>query len=155
MTGGEWVTQKERRQTRDAERATLQRLKIEWADKLWLAQNHPCADSVLAWLSENRAEASKIGASRWNLETLPALVKRQGQLRKAAKFDEVLRRASVSSKTLTVDKVLSEARSADDGEFSTIPQNQPVEKENAAPLKRRADAGKARPSRKQRTSAKS
>ena len=140
MTGGEWVTQKERRQSRDSERAALQRLRIEWADKLWLAQNHPCGDSVLAWLSENRAEASKIGASRWNLETLPALVKRQGQLRKAAKFDEVLRRASISSQTVTVQDVL--------GEFSTIPQNQPAENENAAPRKRRADAGKARPSRK-------
>jgi len=154
MSGGEWVTQKERRQSRDAERAALQRLRIEWADKLWLAQNHPCADSVLAWLSEHRAEASKIGASRWNLETLPALVKRQGQLRKAAKFAEVLQRASVSSKTLTVDKVLSEARSADDGDSPQIPQNQPVETDNgAAPAlqrPKRRDAGKARPSRKQR-----
>ena len=147
MSGGEWTTQRERRQTREDAREAKRRLVIAWQDALWLAQNHPCADSVLAWLSENRAEASKIGASRWNLETLPALVKRQGQLRKAAKFEEVLKRASISSQTVTVQDVL--------GEFSTIPQNQPVENENAAPRKRRADAGKARPSRKQRTSAKS
>lgn len=146
MTGGEWVTQKERRQSRDAERAALQRLRIEWADKLWLAQNHPCADSVLAWLSENRAEASKIGASRWNLETLPALVKRQGQLRKAAKFEEVLKRASISSQTVTVQDVL--------GSSPQFPQNQLVETASgAAPTlqrPRRRDAGKARPSRKTR-----
>jgi hypothetical protein len=146
MTGGEWTTQRERRQSRDEAREAKRRLTIEWADKLWLAQNHPCADSVLAWLSENRAEASKIGASRWNLETLPALVKRQGQLRKAAKFEEVLRRASISNQTVTVQDVL--------GEFSTIPQNQPAENENGAAQAlqrpRRSDAGKARPSRKTR-----
>jgi hypothetical protein len=136
VSDGEWQTQRERRRNRDAERVALQRLRIEWADKLWLAQNHPCGDSVLAWLSEHRAEASKIGASRWNLETLPGLVTSQAQLRKAARFAEVLQRASVSSKTLTVDKVLSEALSADDGSSPQIPQDQPVETDNgAAPIK--------------------
>lgn len=147
MTGGQWTTQRERRQTREDAREAKRRLVIAWQDALWLAQNHPCADSVLAWLSENRAEASKIGASRWNLETLPGLVKRQGQLRKAAKFEEVLRRASISSKTITVHDVL--------GDSPQIPQNQPVETENgAAPVlqrPKRRDAGKARPSRKQHT----
>jgi hypothetical protein len=78
MRGGEWVTQKEKRQlatnAREQARAEKRQLTIEWADKFWLAQNHPCDDSVLAWLSEHRSEASKIGASRWNLETLPMLV---------------------------------------------------------------------------------
>jgi hypothetical protein len=142
MSGGEWVTQKERRQTRDAAREALQRLRIEWADKLWLAQNHPCSDSVLAWLSENRAEASKIGSSRWNLETLPALVEAQARLRKAEQFQAVLDRAKVSHQTLTVRDVL--------GDNPQFPQNQPVEN----PKPRRRDAGKARPSQKQRTTAK-
>lgn len=140
----EWQTHRDARDKRQQQRDDLRRLKIEWADKLWLAQNHPVADSVLAWLSEHRSEASKIGASRWNLETLPELVKRQGQLRKAAKFEEVLKRASISSQTVTVRDVL--------GEFSTIPQNQPVETTSgAAPAlqrPKRRDAGKARPSRK-------
>ena len=106
MTGGEWMTQRERKQTRDAIREEARRLKIEWADKLWLAQNHPVDDAVLAWLSEHRAEASKIGSSRWNLETLPALVTRQAELRRAAAFEEVLQRASVSAQTVTVQDVL-------------------------------------------------
>ena len=152
MSGGQWTTQRERRQGRDAERVALQRLRIEWADKLWLAQNHPCGESVLAWLSEHRAEASRIGASRWNLETLPGLVASQAQLRKAARFAEVLQRASVSHKTLTVDTVLSEARNADDGSSPQNPQNQSVEtgKDAASVLQRprRRDAGKRRPSRK-------
>ena len=136
MSGGEWVTQKQRRQTRDAAREALQRLRIEWADKLWLAQNHPCADSVLAWLSENRAEASKIGSSRWNLETLPGLVECQRKLRQAAAFEDVLKRASVSQQTVTVRDVL--------GDNPQFPQNQPGEN----PKQRRRDAGKARPSPK-------
>lgn len=118
MSGGEWTTQRERRQSRDDAREAKRRLVIEWQDKLWLAQNHPCADSVLAWLSENRAEASKIGSSRWNLETLPGLVARQAELRKAAAFEEVLQRASVSTQTVTVQDVLA-----------GFPQVQPVEKE--------------------------
>ena len=154
MSGGQWATQRERKQSRDAERQRLQRLKVEWADKLWLAQHHPCDDAVLAWLSENRAEASKLGSSRWNLETLPDLVTRQGKLRQAAAFQAVLDRASISRQTLTVDQVLSEARSADDGGFPQIPQDQPVENENAAqPVRgasraRRAHAGKRQSSRK-------
>ena len=152
MSGGEWQTQRERRQSRDDAREAKRRLVIAWQDALWLAQNHPCDDSVLAWLSEHRAEASKLGASRWNLETLPGLVTAQAQLRKAARFAEVLQRASVSHKTLTVDRVLSEARGADDGDSPQNPQNQPVETPNdAAPVlqrPRRRDAGKRRPSRK-------
>lgn len=136
MSGGEWATQRERKRSRDEAREAARRLKIEWADKLWLAQNHPCDDSVLAWLSENRAEASKIGSSRWNLETLPELHKCQQQLRQAAAFQEVLDRASVSQQTLTVDQVLAAAGSPQ------IPQNQPVE--NTKRRAQRKDAGKAR-----------
>lgn len=146
---GEWVTQRERKRSREEEREATRRLKIEWADKLWLAQNHPCDDAVLAWLSEHRAEASKLGSSRWNLETLPNLHKRQQQLRQAAAFEDVLARARVSQQTLTVQQVLSEARRADDGGFPQIPQDQPLESK-----KRRAtrkDAGKAQASRKRPT----
>ena len=144
MANGEWTTQRERKRSRDEAREAARRLKIEWADKLWLAQNHPCDDSVLAWLSENRAEASKIGSSRWNLETLPYLHQRQQKLRQAAAFQEVLDRASVSQQTLTVDQVLSEARSADDGGFPQNPQVQPVEKQKTP----RTNKGKRQPSRK-------
>lgn len=145
MANGEWATQRERKRSREAEREAARRLKIEWQDKLWLAQNHPCGDEVLAWLSENRAEASKIGSSRWHLETLPDLHQRQQQLRQAAAFQEVLDRAKVSTQTLTVEQVLSEARSADDaaGGFPQIPQPEVVENK-----KRRAHAGKRQPSRK-------
>jgi hypothetical protein len=97
VSGGEWNTNRERKQLaadqREQEREAKRRLQIEWADKLWLAQNHPCDDSVLSWLSENRAEASKVGSSRWNLETLPDLHKSQQRLRQAAAFQEVLDRA--------------------------------------------------------------
>ena len=134
---GEWVTQRERKQSRDAERLRLQRLKVEWADKLWLAQNHPCDDAVLAWLSENRAEASKLGSSRWNLETLPDLVTRQGKLRQAAAFQAVLDRASISHQTLTAEAVLAA------GGFPQNPQTEVVENK-----KRRAHAGRRQPSRK-------
>ena len=142
MANGEWVTQRQRKESREQIREAARRLKIEWADKLWTAQNHPCDDSVLAWLSENRAEASNVGSSRWNLETLPNLHKRQQQLRQAAAFEEVLQRASVSQQTLTVEQVLAEAGSPQ------IPQNQssdPVE--NHKRRATRKDAGKARPSR--------
>ena len=71
MSGGEWVTQKERKQlasdARELVRAQKRQLQISWQDSFWLASNHVCSDSVLAWLSENRQEASKIGANRWNL----------------------------------------------------------------------------------------
>ena len=143
MANGEWVTERERRQTREQQREAKRLLAIEFADKLWLAQNYPCDDSVLAWLSEHRSEASKIGASRWNLETLPGLVATQRQLRKAARFEEVLARAKVSSQTLTVRDVL--------GDFSTFPQDQPGETGNAAQptkrpsRKRRRDAGITKP----------
>ena len=139
MSGGEWATARERKRSREEQRSAERRLRIEWADKLWLAQNHPCDDAVLAWLSEHRAEASKIGSSRWNLETLPELHKRQQQLRQAAAFEEVLQRASISHQTLTAEAVLAA------GGFPQIPQDQPVEiKKRRA----RSDKGKARPSRK-------
>lgn len=139
MSGGEWATQRERKRSREAEREAKRRLQIEWADKLWLAQNHPCDDSVLAWLSENRAEASRYGSSRWNLETLPDLHQRQRRLRQAAAFQEVLDRASVSHQTVTVEAVLAA------GGFPQIPQNQPAE---TSKRRARSDKGKARPSRK-------
>ena len=148
MTGGQWATQRERKRSRDEAREAKRRLQIEWADKLWLAQHHPCGDEVLAWLSENRAEASKIGSSRWHLETLPDLHQRQQQLRQAAAFQEVLDRAKVSTQTLTVEEVLAA------GGFPQNPQDQLGKTENAAqPAKRskRKDAGKAQPSRKVRT----
>lgn len=138
MSSGEWTTQRQRKQTRDDVREAKRRLLIEWADKYWLAQNHPVSDSVLAWLAENRAEASKVGASRWHLETLPALVAAQERLRMAERFEAVLERARVSHQTLTVQDVL--------GDSPQIPQNQPAETGNAAPSGRRPrrDAGKAR-----------
>ena len=107
MADGEWATRARAKESREAARAADRRLKIEWADKLWLAQNHPCDDSILAWLSEYRAEASKIGASRWNLETLPALVAKQSQLHQKAAFEAVLERASISRQTLTAEAVLA------------------------------------------------
>ena len=138
MTGGEWVTQRQRKETREQAREAKRRLAIEWADKLWLCSNHPADDSVLAWLSEHRAEASKIGSSRWNLETLPELHKRQQQLRQAAAFEEVLQRAKVSQQTLTVEAVLAA------GGFPQNPQVEPVEKQKAP----RTNKGKRQPSRK-------
>jgi len=139
MANGEWATQRERKRSREEAREAKRRLTIEFADKLWLAQNYPCGDEVLAWLSENRAEASKIGSSRWHLETLPDLHQRQQQLRQAAAFQEVLDRAKVSTQTLTVDQVLAAAGSPQ------IPQIEPVE---TAKRRARSDKGKARPSRK-------
>lgn len=137
MANGEWVTQRQRKESREQIREAARRLKIEWADKLWLAQNHPCDDSILAWLSENRGEASNIGSSRWNLETLPNLHKRQEQLRQAAAFEEVLQRAKVSTQTVTVEQVLAA------GGFPQNPQPEVVENR-----KRRAHAGKRQASRK-------
>ena len=143
MSGGEWTTQRERKQNaadaRELIRAQKRQLAIQWQDSFWLASNHPCADSVLAWLSENRQEASKIGANRWNLETLPDLVAKQSHLRKAEAFQAVLDRASISHQTLTAEAVLKA------GGFST--ESEPVEKEKAAhllPKPQRRDAGIAR-----------
>jgi len=142
------TSSKERKQNRDAEREAARRLKIEWADKLWLAQSHPVDDAVLAWLSENRAEASKVGSSRWNLETLPQLHERQQQLRQAAAFQEVLDRAKVSHQTLTTEAVLAA------GGFPQIPQDELGKTEKAAQSvrgtsrARRANAGKRQPARK-------
>jgi hypothetical protein len=135
MANGEWTTQRERKRSREEAREAARRLKIEFADKLWLASTHPCDDAVLAWLSENRAEASKIGSSRWHLETLPELHAKQQQLRQAAAFQEVLDRAKCSTQTLTVEQVLASS--------PQIPQDKPAETK-----KRRANAGKAQPSRK-------
>ena len=149
MANGEWVTQRQRKESREEAREAKRRLKIEWADKLWCATNHPCDDSVLAWLSENRAEASNVGSSRWNLETLPNLHKRQQQLRQAAAFEEVLARAKVSQQTLTAEAVLAA------GGFPQIPQDQAADPvENAKRRARRKDAGKRQPSRKTHTTAK-
>ena len=142
MSGGEWTTQRERKQlasdARDLIRAQKRQLQIQWADSYWLAQNHPCADAVLAWLSENRQEASKIGANRWNLETLPDLVAKQSQLRKAEQFQAVLDRASISHQTLTAEAVLK---------AGGFPQSDFVENSKVAqltPRPQRRDAGIAR-----------
>jgi hypothetical protein len=142
MSGGQWATQRERKRSREEAREAKRRLAIEWADKLWLAQSHPCGDEILAWLSENRADASKIGSSRWHLETLPELHKRQQQLRQAAAFEEVLQRASMSQQTLTAEQVLAA------GGFPQNPQVEPVEKQKAP----RTNKGKRQPSRRKRTS---
>ena len=142
MSGGEWTTQRERKQlasdARELVRAQKRQLQISWQDSFWLASNHPCGDSVLAWLSENRQEASKIGANRWNLETLPDLVAKQSQLRKAEQFQAVLDRASVSHQTLTAEAVLKAAG---------FPQDNPGETAKSAqlsPKPQRRDAGIAR-----------
>jgi len=136
MADGQWTTAREQRRTREETREAKRRLTIEFADKLWLASSHPCDDAILAWLSEHRAEASKIGASRWNLETLPTLHEHQRRLRQAAAFQEVLERASISHQTLTAEAVLAA------GGFPQIPQAEIVEsKKRRAP---RSDAGKAR-----------
>lgn len=103
----EWQTQRDVRDKRQQARDELRRLRIEWADKYWLCMNHPVADSVLAWLAENRAEASKIGASRWNLETLPALINRQHQLRTAAEFNRILDNCQVSASVISTDSTVS------------------------------------------------
>jgi hypothetical protein len=138
MADGSWATQRERKRSREEEREAKRRLVIEWADKLWLAQHHPCDDAILAWLAEHRAEASKIGASRWNLETLPGLHDRQRQLRQQAAFEAVLERASVSHQTLTAEAVLAA------GGFPQNPQVEPVG--NTKPP--RTNKGRRQPSRK-------
>lgn len=120
-------SQKEQRRTREEQREAARRLKIAFADQLWLAQNHPCDDSILAWLCENRAEASKIGANRWNLEILPQLIKRQEELRNPSEFQLILDRLATN-------------------ETLTFPQNPQISQVPAK--KRRAHAGKRQPSRK-------
>jgi hypothetical protein len=142
MSGGEWTTQRERKQlasdARELIRAQKRQLQIAWADSYWLASNHPCDDAVLVWLSENRQEASKIGANRWNLETLPDLVAKQAQLRKAEQFQAVLDRASISHQTLTAEAVLK---------AGGFPQSDSVENLKPAhlsPKPKRRDAGVAR-----------
>ena len=120
-------SQKEQRRTREEQREAARRLKIAFADQLWLAQNHPCDDSILAWLCENRAEASKIGANRWNLEILPQLIKRQEELRNPSEFQLILDRLATN-------------------ETLTFPQNPQTPQVPAK--KRRANASKRQPSRK-------
>ena len=120
-------SQKEQRRTREEQREAARRLKIAFADQLWLAQNHPCDDSILAWLCENRAEASKIGANRWNLEILPQLIKRQEELRNPSEFQLILDRLATN-------------------ETLAFPQNPQIPQD--PPKKRRAHAGKRQPSRK-------
>ena len=142
MSGGEWVTQRERKQlasdARDLIRAQKRQLQIAWQDSFWLAQNHICGDSVLVWLSENRQEASKIGANRWNLETLPELVAKQSQLRKAEQFQAVLDRASISHQTLTAEAVLQA------GGFPQADSGENVKAAQLTPKPQRRDAGIAR-----------
>jgi hypothetical protein len=142
MSGGEWTTQRERKQhasdARELARAQKRQLQISWADSYWLAQNHPCGDSVLAWLSENRQEASKIGANRWNLETLPDLVAKQSQLRKAEQFQAALDRASISHQTLTAEAVL---RAGGFPQAETVENSKPAQ---LTPKPQRRDAGIAR-----------
>lgn len=142
MSGGEWVTQKERRQlasdARELVRAQKRQLQIAWQDSFWLASHHPCGDSVLAWLSENRQEASKIGANRWNLETLPDLVAKQSQLRKAEQFQAVLDRANISHQTLTAEAVLKA------GGFPQAETVENLKPAQLAPKPQRRDAGIAR-----------
>jgi hypothetical protein len=149
MANGEWVTNKDRKQqtadARELVRAQKRQLQIAWADSFWLAQNHPCDDAVLVWLSENRQEASKIGANRWNLETLPDLVAKQSQLRKAEQFQAVLDRASISHQTLTAEAVLK---------AGGFPQAETVENKKAAHASqrpKRKDAGIARKGKKAQT----
>jgi hypothetical protein len=131
MANGEWVTRGRARDAREAERERLKRLRIEWADKLWLAENHPCDDSVLAWLSENRSEASKIGSHRWNLETLPKLEAAQARMRQEQQFSELIGWAAKHPATVTVERVVEQIP-------QVFPQNQETKR---APRK---DAGKAR-----------
>jgi hypothetical protein len=142
MSGGEWTTQRERKQlasdARELIRAQKRQLQIAWQDSFWLASNHVCSDSVLAWLSENRQEASKIGANRWNLETLPDLVAKQAQLRKAEQFQAVLDRASISHQTLTAEAVL---KAGGFPQAETVGNSKPA---HLSPKPQRRDAGIAR-----------
>ena len=116
----------EKRQTRDEQREEARRLKIEWKDKLWLAERHPVDDSMIAWLCENRAEASKVGLYQWNLEILPQLIKTQTGLRDPESFQQYLDRAAEQQQAAA--------------NIPQFPQD--------PPKKRRAHAGKAQPSRK-------
>jgi len=116
----------EKRQTRDEEREAARRLKIEWKDKLWLAERHPVDDSLIAWLCENRADASKVGLYQWNLEILPQLIKTQTGLRDPEAFQRYLDHAAERQQAAA--------------SIPQFPQD--------PPKKRRAHAGKRQPSRK-------
>ena len=120
------TSQKERKRTRDEQREADRRLKIEWKDKLWLAERHPADDAVIAWLCENRAEASKVGLYQWNLEILPRLIDTQTKLRDPDSFQQYLDRAAEQQQAA-----------------ANIPQIPQVPAK-----KRRAHAGKRQPSRK-------
>ena len=119
-------SQKERQLTRDEQREEARRLKIEWKDKLWLAERHPVDDVVIAWLCENRADASKVGLYQWNLEILPRLIDTQTKLRDPDSFQQYLDRAAEQQQAA-----------------ANIPQIPQVPAK-----KRRAHAGKRQPSRK-------
>ena len=120
------TSSKERKRTRDEQREADRRLKIEWKDKLWLAERHPVDDAVIAWLCENRAEASKIGLYQWNLEILPKLIGVQTRMRDPGSFQQYL------------DEVAEQQQAAEN--IPQFPQD--------PPKKRRAHAGKRQPSRK-------
>ena len=120
------TSSKERKRTRDEQREADRRLKIEWKDKLWLAERHPVDDAVIAWLCENRAEASKIGLYQWNLEILPKLIGVQTKMRDPGSFQQYL------------DEVAEQQQAAEN--IPQFPQD--------PPKKRRAHAGKRQPSRK-------
>ena len=120
------TSSKERKRTRDEQREADRRLKIEWKDKLWLAERHPVDDAVIAWLCENRAEASKIGLYQWNLEILPKLIGVQTRMRDPESFQQYL------------DEVAEQQQAAENiPQFPQVPAK-----------KRRAHAGKRQPSRK-------
>ena len=120
------TSQKERKRTRDEQREADRRLKIEWKDKLWLAERHPVDDAVIAWLCENRAEASKVGLYQWNLEILPKLIDVQTRMRDPDSFQQYLDRAAEQQQA-----------AANIPQFPQVPAK-----------KRRAHAGKRQPSRK-------
>jgi hypothetical protein len=120
------TSSKERKRTRDEQREADRRLKIEWKDKLWLAERHPVDDAVIAWLCENRAEASKVGLYQWNLEILPKLIGVQTRMRDPGSFQQYL------------DEVAEQQQAA--ANIPQFPQD--------PPKKRRAHAGKRQPSRK-------
>lgn len=120
------TSQKERQLTRDEQREAARRLKIEWKDKLWLAERHPVDDVVIAWLCENRADASKVGLYQWNLEILPRLIDTQTKMRDPEAFQKYLDRAAEQQQAAA--------------SIPQFPQD--------PPKKRRAHAGKRQPSRK-------
>jgi len=122
---------KERKRTRDQEREAARLLKIEWKDKLWMCQRFPADDTVIAWLCENRSEASKIGLYQWNYEVLPQLIETQTKLRNPESFQSFLdRTAEVQHATANIPQ------------FPQFPQDQPKKR------RARSDKGVRQSSRK-------